>query len=285
MGKKKKFHNLYGQLLERPRLRSAFQRVKANGGAPGSDGITIEAFEADLEDQITQLISELRQKVYHPQPIRRVEIPKRNGGKRPLGIPSVRDRVVQENLRDILEKIFDKTFSEHSHGFRLNRSQFTALRDLWMQIQKGGVLIVDVDVEKCFDFKGKLYALVRKGQSPFVSGESQKLDTAKFTPHHHRKAGSIDRVCGRVGRVLQAGPATQVILQTGSMDLSETDRDDGGEMEDKALSEIFDKVFPKTPVWVSLFRMHKEYFEGPWVPGQLNLPLKCRWVRKGNVSL
>jgi retron-type reverse transcriptase len=140
---KKKYHSLYGQLLERPRLRSAFERVKANGGAPGSDGITLEAFEADMENQIAQLISELRQKVYHPRPIRRVEIPKRNGGKRPLGIPSVRDRVVQENLRDILEKIFDKTFSEHSHGFRPNRSQFSALRDLWIQIRinKGGGVV------------------------------------------------------------------------------------------------------------------------------------------------
>ena len=151
MGKKKKFHNLYGQLLERPRLRSAFQRVKSNRGSPGSDGVTVEIFEADLENLITQLINELRKKEYQPQPIRRVEIPKRNGGKRQLGIPSVRDRVVQENLRDILEKIFDQTFSEHSHGFRPKRSQFSALRDLWTQIRKGRVTIVDVDIEKCFD--------------------------------------------------------------------------------------------------------------------------------------
>jgi group II intron reverse transcriptase/maturase len=148
---KKKFHNLYGQLLERPRLRSAFERVKANGGACGSDGVTIEAFEADMENQLTEMIGELRRKEYRPKPIRRVEIEKRGGGIRKLGIPSVRDRVVQENLRDILDKIFDGTFSEHSHGFRPNRGCFTALRDFFLQVRSGGMYIVDVDIEKCFD--------------------------------------------------------------------------------------------------------------------------------------
>ncbi len=151
MVKKKKFHTLYGQLLERPRLLSAFARVKANGGAPGSDGVTLEAFESDLEHEITQLRDELRQKIYQPQPIRRVKIPKRDGGERKLGIPSVRDRVVQENLRNILEKIFEGEFSDHSHGFRSGRSCFSALRDLFVQVKDGGIYIVDVDVAKCFD--------------------------------------------------------------------------------------------------------------------------------------
>lgn len=152
MGEKKlKHHNLYGQLLERPRLRSAFERVKKNGGACGSDGVTIEAFEAELESNLTELIGELRRKEYSPKPIRRVEIEKRGGGIRKLGIPSIRDRVVQENLRDILNKIFDGTFSEHSHGFRAERGCFTALRDFFMQVKGGGICIVDVDIEKCFD--------------------------------------------------------------------------------------------------------------------------------------
>ena len=148
---KKKYHNLYGQLLERPRLRAAFGRVKLKRGAPGSDGVIIEEFEKKLEENLTELIGELRRKEYRPRPIRRVEIPKRNGGKRKLGIPSVRDRVVQDCLRDILEKVFEPTFSEHSHGFRPKRGCFTALRDLFLQIREGGVNIVDVDIEKCFD--------------------------------------------------------------------------------------------------------------------------------------
>lgn len=148
---KKKFHSLYGQLLERPRLRSAFARVKRNGGACGSDGVTIDAYEADLENNLAELIGELKRKEYRPQPIRRVEIEKRGGGIRKLGIPSVRDRIVQENLRDILDKIFDGTFSEHSHGFRAGHGCFTALRDFFLQVRNGGLCIVDVDIEKCFD--------------------------------------------------------------------------------------------------------------------------------------
>lgn len=148
---KKKYHNLYGQLMERPRLRAAFARVKANGGAAGSDGVTLEEFEKGLEGHLNELRSELKAKTYRPQPIRRVEIPKRDGGKRKLGIPSVRDRVLQDNLRDVLEKIFEPTFSENSHGFRPGRGCFTALRDLFVQVKNGGIYIVDVDIEKCFD--------------------------------------------------------------------------------------------------------------------------------------
>lgn len=148
---KKKHHSLYGQLLELPRLRSAFERVKKNGGAPGSDGVTIEVYEADLENNLEELKGELKRKEYRPKPIRRVEIQKRGGGIRKLGVPSVRDRIVQENLRDILDKIFDGTFSEHSHGFRTNHGCFTALRDFFLQVKGGGVCIVDVDIEKCFD--------------------------------------------------------------------------------------------------------------------------------------
>lgn len=148
---KKKYHNLYGQLLERPRLRAAFERVKENRGAPGSDGVTIVEFGEKLEENLTELIAEIRAKVYKPRPIRRVEIPKRNGGTRKLGIPSVRDRVVQDNLRDILEKIFEPKFSDHSHGFRPGRGCFTALRDLFLQVRSGGVYIVDIDIKKCFD--------------------------------------------------------------------------------------------------------------------------------------
>lgn len=149
--KKLKFHNLYGQLLEHARLRSAFERVKRNGGACGSDGMTIEMFEAELENNLTELVVSLRKKEYRPKPIRRMEIEKRGGGVRKLGIPSVRDRVVQETLREILDKVFDGTFSGHSHGFRPNHGCFTALRDFFIQVRSGGICIVDVDIEKCFD--------------------------------------------------------------------------------------------------------------------------------------
>lgn len=82
-----KYHSVYGQLTERPRLRAAFERVKINRGAPGSDGVTISEFEKNLELHLTEIIQELRAKTYQPKPIRRVEIPKKSGGKRKLGIP------------------------------------------------------------------------------------------------------------------------------------------------------------------------------------------------------
>ncbi len=148
---KLKHHNLYGQLLEDRRLKAAFANVRANGGSAGSDGVTVEDFAKDVEGNIRELIVDLRNKTYRPMPIRRVEIPKPSGGVRKLGIPAVRDRVVQECLRMILDKIFDGTFSEHSHGFRPERGCMTALRDLFVQVRQGGVFIVDLDIEKCFD--------------------------------------------------------------------------------------------------------------------------------------
>lgn len=149
--KKLKHHSLYGQLLEDRRLKAAFASVKANGGSAGSDGVTVDEFAADVEGNINDLIADLRKKTYRPKAIRRVEIPKPSGGTRKLGIPAVRDRVVQEALRMILDKIFDGTFSEHSHGFRPQRGCMTALRDLFVQVRQGGVFIVDLDIEKCFD--------------------------------------------------------------------------------------------------------------------------------------
>lgn len=151
MEAKKKHHSVYGQLLEDRRLKAAFVNVKANRGSEGSDGVTVEDFEKELECNIAGIIAELKAKTYEPRPIRRVEIPKPDGGKRKLGIPCVRDRVVQECLRVILEKIFEGTFSEHSHGFRPERGCISALRDLFLQVRSGGVFIVDVDIEKCFD--------------------------------------------------------------------------------------------------------------------------------------
>jgi group II intron reverse transcriptase/maturase len=148
---KLKHHNLYGQLLEDRRLKAAFANVHANGGSAGSDGVTVGDFAKDVEGNIRELIVDLRNKTYRPKAIRRVEIPKSSGGVRKLGIPAVRDRVVQECLRMILDKIFDGTFSEHSHGFRPQRGCMTALRDLFLQVRKGGVFVVDLDIEKCFD--------------------------------------------------------------------------------------------------------------------------------------
>lgn len=151
MEKRRKFHSLMGQVLEFRRLRAAYEEVRANHGAPGVDGISVEEFGERLEENLLELVSELRARTYRPLPVKRVLIPKPDGGQRPLGIPAVRDRVVQQAVLRVLEPIFEADFSSHSHGFRPGRGCFSALRELYGQVRSGQLYIVDVDIEKFFD--------------------------------------------------------------------------------------------------------------------------------------
>jgi RNA-directed DNA polymerase len=110
-------------------LRRAFQKVKANGGAAGVDHQTIEMFEAQLDENLDQIAQTLQGGTYRPQPVKRVWINKPGTKeKRPLGIPTIRDRVVQSALRHVVEPIFERDFAEDSYGFRPNRSAKDALR-------------------------------------------------------------------------------------------------------------------------------------------------------------
>src|ERR1700732_4542719 len=104
-------------------LRGGFKAVRKNKGAAGVDGVSIEIFENNLEANINQLAHELETWSYRPQPVRRVEIPKPNGGARLLGVPCIRDRVVQATLKLLLEPILEPIFSENSYGFRPGRNQ------------------------------------------------------------------------------------------------------------------------------------------------------------------
>ncbi|MBZ5538852.1 MAG: group II intron reverse transcriptase/maturase [Acidobacteriia bacterium] len=133
-------------------LRKAFARVKANGGAAGVDHQTIEMFEHRLEENLTTLANQLREGRYQPQPIRRVWIPKPGSReKRPLGIPTVRDRVVQGAVRNVLEPIFEREFAEHSYGFRPQRGCKDALRRVDQLLKHGATWIVDADLKSYFD--------------------------------------------------------------------------------------------------------------------------------------
>jgi group II intron reverse transcriptase/maturase len=140
-----------GQVMDLRRLRAAYEAVRINRGEPGVDGVTVEAFGAALEANLVALVGELRAKTYRPQPVRRAWIPKPDGDRRPLGIPAVRDRVVQQAVLQVLAPIFEADFSSHSHGFRPGRSTFSALRELYGQVRDGHAYIVDVDIEKFFD--------------------------------------------------------------------------------------------------------------------------------------
>jgi RNA-directed DNA polymerase len=132
-------------------LNEAWKRVRSNRGAPGIDGITIEAFPNWLAPRKERLIAELKDGSYRPQPLRRVKLPKPNGGERLLGIPTVLDRVVQQAILQVLQPLLDPSFSEHSYGFRPNRSAHQAVYQAQAYIQEGYDWVVDIDLEAFFD--------------------------------------------------------------------------------------------------------------------------------------
>jgi RNA-directed DNA polymerase len=133
-------------------LRSAFAKVKANGGSAGVDHQTVARYASNLEANLEQLAEQLRTGSYRPQAIRRVYIPKPGSReKRPLGIPTVRDRVVQAALRQVIEPIFERDFAEHSYGFRPGRGCKDALRRVDGLLKAGYGYVVDVDLKSYFD--------------------------------------------------------------------------------------------------------------------------------------
>lgn len=147
-----KYYSLYGRLLSHERLENGFKKVKSAKGAPGIDGQSVKDFAENLEENIVILLSELREKRYRPKPVRRVEIPKEDGGKRMLGIPAVRDRVVQQVLLDVLQPIFEPDFHPSSYGYRPKRSSHQAIAKAEMFIREYNFeWVVDMDLSKCFD--------------------------------------------------------------------------------------------------------------------------------------
>lgn len=141
----------FGSLCNQEALKEAFRAVKRNKGAPGIDGIKVEDFEANLEREIAKLQMELQNWTYSPRPVRRVEIPKPSGGTRYLGVPTVRDRVVQTAIKNILEPIFEPSFSDNSYGFRPGRNQQQAVEAAQRIVQSGKEIVVDIDLSKFFD--------------------------------------------------------------------------------------------------------------------------------------
>ena len=148
----KKVHSLIDKIYKRKNLEIAWDRVKANKGAGGVDGQSIDAFAEQLEEQLERLHSELRADKYQPQPVRQVMIPKvgKPGEYRPLGIPTIYDRVCQQALLNRLEPIFEPVFDEANFGYRQGRSTKDALRKVWKEIKSGREWIVDADLKDFF---------------------------------------------------------------------------------------------------------------------------------------
>src|SRR5262245_16210194 len=138
------------QILDERNLLSAWKQVRANQGAEGVDGITIENFPAYIREHWPRVKQALLAGTYQPSPVKRVEIPKRSGGTRPLGIPTVLDRLIQQAILQVLQPLFDPTFSEWSFGFRPNRSAHDAVKTVRGFITAGYKTVVDVDLSKFF---------------------------------------------------------------------------------------------------------------------------------------
>src|ERR1700735_459758 len=143
---------LMEEVCEPENCKEALQRVKANKGSPGVDGMTVDELPEYLKQHGLEIGEQLRNGTYQPRPVRRVEIPKPDGsGMRKLGIPCVLDRFVQQAVLQVLQKRWDPTFSEHSHGFRPGRSAKQAVHEAQQYIAEGYRWVVDLDLEKFFD--------------------------------------------------------------------------------------------------------------------------------------
>ena len=149
-----RFYSLYGEVQRDDVLTAAWRRVKTNGGAAGVDGVTIEDLSADTQKEaawLTALRGDLHAKTYRPLPVRRVMIPKANGGTRPLGIPTVKDRVVQMAVYLVLMPIFEADFHPRSYGFRPGRSAHQAVEAVREGLRIGKTEVVDADLAAYFD--------------------------------------------------------------------------------------------------------------------------------------
>lgn len=142
---------LFDEACSRERLSEAFTKVYKNRGAAGVDGVSVAKFKDNLKEELDQLSMELESWSYKPAPVKRVRIPKPNGGERLLGIPVVRDRVVQASLLSVLEPVFDSDFSESSFGFRPGRNQRQAVEAAQEYVKSGKTWVVDIDLSKFFD--------------------------------------------------------------------------------------------------------------------------------------
>ena len=138
-------------ILSDENLKEAIKRVKSNKGVPVVDRMTVYEIDAYFEENMDNIRKSILEKKYKPQPVKRVYIPKSNGKKRPLGIPTVRDRVIQQAIAQVLSRIYEDKFSNYSYGFRPNRSAHDAIERTLEYLNEGYEWVIDLDIEAYFD--------------------------------------------------------------------------------------------------------------------------------------
>ena len=195
----RKVHSLVDKVYKPKNLELAWQKVRRNRGAGGIDGQSLEDFEAGLDEQLDRLHQELRKDTYRPQPVRQKLIPKpgQPGKLRPLGIPTVYDRVCQQALLNRLEPIFEPVFDDASFGYRSGRSAKDALQKVWKELQTGSEWIVDADLKDFFGSvdhekllalvnqrvsDGRVLRLIRQMLEAGCMAERQRLATEQGVP-------------------------------------------------------------------------------------------------------
>ena len=147
-----RFYVLYDKIGLNHFLREAYRRVKANGGSPGIDGVTFADIEASgIDKYLADISEELKNRSYKPSAVKRVYIPKANGQKRPLGIPTIKDRIVQMSCKLVIEPIFEADFEESSYGFRPKRSPKDAVTEIKRNLKHGKAEVFDADLSQYFD--------------------------------------------------------------------------------------------------------------------------------------
>ena len=188
---------LLEKILEKENLNKAYKHVKANKGAPGVDGVTVDEAYDSITQNKEKWLNQIRKRTYKPQPVRRVQIPKENGKMRNLGIPTVFDRIIQQAIVQVLSPIFEEQFSETSYGFRPGRCCENAVVKALEYLNEGYEWIVDIDLERFFDTvdqdrliniimrtikDGDVVSLIRKYLSAGVMDKGVTKATEKGTP-------------------------------------------------------------------------------------------------------
>lgn len=192
-----KWFSLYDKVYRPEVLKAAWQRVKRNKGAAGIDRVSIERFDAQAGNYLDELHHTLKMGQYRPQPVKRLEIPKGGGKTRPLGIPTVKDRVVQAALKSVIEPIFERHFLNTSYGFRPGRGCKDALRDVNQGLKEGYCWVVDADIQGYFDnivheklmerieatiSDGAVLRLIRQFLEQDILAEARRWTPVKGTP-------------------------------------------------------------------------------------------------------